>query len=131
MPDITEMPFVRKFIDKPFEQAEKFEMYDLLDESSTALLPKIKRDRFIQSVKTAVETEQIDQKTAKKVIKDFMTNEGKVKAGEIYSLYIEGKKEEALNLMKESDAVTQAEFKKLLKKKLEEKLKEKAKVSED
>lgn len=129
LPDLVEMPFVRKFIDKPFEQAEKFEMYDLLDESSTDILPKVKRDRFIESVKTALETEQIDDKTAKKVIKDFMTNEGRVKAGEIYTLYMEGNKEEALKQIEKADKFTEAEFKKLLKEKVKEKLEAKLKES--
>lgn len=122
MPDITEMPFVRKFIDKPFEQAEKFEMYDLLDKSATNKLPEIQRKRFLTDVGTAIETGQIDEDTGKKILKEFMKNEAKIEAGEIFSLYQSGKTEEALQKAGSANPAVDAAFRKLVEDKLKDRL---------
>lgn len=126
LPDVDEMPFVRKFVDKPFEQKEKFEMYDLLDKSATSKLAPVQRKRFLDDVGIAIETEQIDEETGKKVLREFMKNEAKIKAGEIFSLYQEGKKEEAVKAASEASPFVDAAFRKLVedevKKRLEERL---------
>lgn len=122
LPDVTEMPFIRKFIDKPFEQTEKFEMYDLLDKSATDKLAPVQRERFLKDVATAVETEQIDDKTGQKVLKEFLKNEAKIKAGEIMSLYQEGKKEEAIKQAGSANPLVDAEFQKLIKEELKKRL---------
>lgn len=102
VPEVTEMPFVRKFIDQPFETGEQSTLFELLDESATKRLDQIQVDRFVDNTVRAYEMGQIDESTLKRVVDQFQQNNLRLYAGEALSLLNEGKKDEAITMLQQA-----------------------------
>lgn len=123
IPAPEEMPFVRKLIDTPFETGEQSQVFELLEKSATSRMSKIEIDNFSKNAVNALKRGQIDEETAKRVLKDFINNAARQEAGEVLSLIKEGKKEEALLVVKNAPPGIKKELEKLIKDDLEREIK--------
>lgn len=128
LPDVDNMPFIRKFVGTPFEQAEKFDLYDLQEKSATKELSKNEVAKLAKDTRYALEQGQLDEETAKKILKTTLTNQDRIKAGRALSVVLKkgdlASRKEALKDLTPSQV---KEFKKLLKEELEERLEQKQK----
>lgn len=114
VPTPDEMPFVRKLIDTPFETGEQSQVFELLEKSATSRMSNIEINNFIKNTTKAIEMGQIDDKTAKRVIKDFVSNAARQEAGEVLSLVKEGKIEEAQKVIANAPPSISKELDKLI-----------------
>lgn len=123
IPTPDEMPFIRKLIDTPFETGEQSQVFELLEKSATSRMSAIEINRFIKNATRAIETGQIDDKTAKRVIKDFVANAARQEAGEVLSLVKEGKIEEAQKVIANAPPSISKELNKLIEDDVEREIK--------
>jgi hypothetical protein len=123
VPTPDEMPFIRKLIDTPFETGEQSQVFELLEKSATNRMSAIEIERFIKNATRAIETGQIDDATAKRVIKDFVSNAARQEAGEVLSLVKEGKFEEAQKVIAEAPPSISKELEKLIEDDVEREIK--------
>ena len=122
LPDVDNMPFVRKFVGTTFENTEKFSVYELLDKSATRKLKGIERKRFIDDVETALKEGQLDPEQGKKIIKTFIKNEAKLDAGGVFKTVLTGTDAEVAEAVAGLSPTAREELTKLLKKEAEDRL---------
>ena len=119
IPAPEEMPFVRKFIDTPFEKGEQMQAFQLLEQSATKPLNQIQTDRFIDSVIDATVRGDMTVETGERMFTQFQQNVARNYAGEILSLFNEGKLDDALELYQSTPTQVKKELDKLIEKDLE------------
>lgn len=120
VPTFDELPFIRKFIDKPFDTSEQGIVFDLLDQSATKRLSPIQVRRFAENAARAYEMDQIDADTLKRVTEQFLDNTKNQYAGEIVSLAKEGKLEEVYKVLESAPPGISEQLKDLVQDELEE-----------
>jgi translation elongation factor P/translation initiation factor 5A len=123
IPTLDEMPFIRKLIDTPFETGEQSTVFQLLERSATNRMSQIEITRFADNAIRALERGQIDEKTAKRVLKDFMTNAVRQEAGEVLSLIEEGKIDKAIEVLQNAPPGIQKELEKIIRSDIEREIK--------
>ncbi len=122
IPTPDEMPFIRKMIDTPFETGEQSTVFDLLEKSATERMTPIENKRFFENAVRALEMGQIDEKTGKRVLQDYITNSVRQEAGEVMSLLKVGKTEEAMEVIRSAPPAIAKELEKLIKSDIEREL---------
>lgn len=122
LPDVQNMPFIRKFVGETDENVEKYDLYDLLDRSATRPLSGLERSRFVDDVEKSLESGQLDADQGKKIIKEFLGNEARLQAGEVFKTVINGSDEEVADAIESLSPAARKELTKLLKKEAEDRL---------
>ena len=89
---------------------------EVLDKSGTEELKEKDIDKFRASLKERLTKEEIDTKTATKMIKDLMRNQAKIKAGRIFTEIQNASKEEKIKSINKLNELEKKEFIKILKK---------------
>lgn len=120
VPEMTELPFVRKFIDQPYEVGEQSTVFELLDESATKRLDPIQVRRFADNAQRAYEMGQIDASTLKRVTEQFIDNTTDQYAGEIISLAKENNLAEAYQVLESAPPNITERLQRLVKKEIEQ-----------
>jgi hypothetical protein len=123
IPTPEEMPFVRKFIDTPFEKGEQSQVFNLLEKSATKQMSQIEIDRFVDNTITALERGDIDTATAKRVTDQFIDNTARQYAGEVLSLINEGNTNKAMEVISSAPPAVIKELNKLVKDDVEREIK--------
>lgn len=123
LPAPEEMPFVRKFIDTPFEKGEQMQAFQLLEQSATKPLNQIQTDRFIDAVIEATVRGDMTVETGERMFTQYQQNVARNYAGEILSLFNENKLDEALELYQSTPTQVKKELDKFIEDDFERELK--------
>lgn len=83
LPEVNNVPFVRKFVGEVYKDVEKSLFYDLLDKSETRLLNENELANLKKYGKEALDEGQFDKEQATKAVTTFKSNQGRIHAGRI------------------------------------------------
>ena len=119
LPDVSNIPFVRKVVGTPSEFYESSVIRDTLKKSSTGTVSPEEEQEFKDAIKIQLQKKEIDMETAKRSVTEYMNNVDRVNAGRVFDKFMAGTPEEKKEILLGLSEGEREQLKKLFTKAME------------